>query len=57
MHKTSHTTEQFYKDIINKVIEQSKEHFAQYNANDEVLAELKKVRHVLFFETNYSDMV
>jgi hypothetical protein len=43
MHKTSVTTEQFYKDIINKVIEQSKEHFAQYNANEETLAELKKV--------------
>lgn len=50
MHKTSHTTEQFYKEIINKVIEQSKEHFAQYNANDEVLAELKKVRRVFNFE-------
>lgn len=42
--KTSHSTEQFYKDIINKVIEQSKEHFAQYNVNDELLADLKKVR-------------
>lgn len=42
MYKTQ-STEQFYKEIINKVLEQSKEYFSQYNVNDEVLLEMKKV--------------
>ena len=49
MHKINNNTEQFYKEIINKVINQSKEHFAQYNINEEVLLELKRVRITIIF--------
>lgn len=43
--KSNYSTEQFYKDVIVKVLEQSREYFAQANVNDEVLSELKKLWH------------
>jgi len=44
MNRGNQSTENFYKDIINKVLERSKEEFAHHNVNEDVLDELKKVR-------------
>lgn len=37
------STELFYKDIINKIIEQSREDFINEGFNEDVIIELKKV--------------
>jgi hypothetical protein len=43
MNKNFYTTEQFYKEVITKVLDQSREFFTQSNINEEVLVELKKL--------------
>ena len=43
MYKTNQTTESFYKDIIKKVLEQSREYFSQYNVPEDVLQEMQKI--------------
>ena len=43
MNKCGFSTEHFYKEVINKVLDQSREYFAQFNVSEEVLAELKKL--------------
>jgi len=37
------STESFYKEIINKVLEQSKESFTQFNVGEDVISEMKRV--------------
>lgn len=44
MNRSSYyTTEHFYKEVISKVTDQSREYFIQNNINEEVLVELKKL--------------
>lgn len=40
---TNPTTQQFYTDIISKVLEKTKEEFAKNNMSEEVLSDMKKV--------------
>lgn len=43
--KSNNSTEAFYREVIIKVLDQSREYFAQANVNDEILSELKKLWH------------
>lgn len=49
MYRTNQSTENFYKDIITKVLEKSKDQFSQHNISEDVLAEMKKVIKILFY--------
>jgi hypothetical protein len=47
MNKSGYSTEHFYKEVITKVLDQSRDYFLQANINEDVLAELKKVLNYL----------
>ena len=50
MNNRINNTETFYKEIITKVIDQSKDAFANEGVNEEVILQLKKVH---FHNLNY----
>lgn len=51
------TTETFYKEVITKVLDQSRDYFLQSNVNEDVLVELKKVSTTICYNICIKVMV